>query len=91
MATTVVNVKRGPCDVYCGRPSKFGNRYRIGCDGSREDVIEKFRRDFYEKLVCDSKFLQAVLELKDQVLGCHCKPLPCHVDIIADFLDNSEG
>jgi hypothetical protein len=29
--------------VYIGRPSKWGNPFVIGRDGSREEVIEKYR------------------------------------------------
>lgn len=28
--------------VYIGRPSKWGNPFVIGCDGSRADVIAKY-------------------------------------------------
>jgi hypothetical protein len=30
-------------DVYVGRPSKWGNPFVIGRDGSREEVIAKYR------------------------------------------------
>ena len=29
--------------VYVGRPSKWGNRFVIGPDGSRDEVIAKYR------------------------------------------------
>ncbi|PIW12451.1 MAG: hypothetical protein COW35_01440, partial [Candidatus Infernicultor aquiphilus] len=30
-------------DVYIGRPSKWGNPFTIGKDGTRSEVIEKYR------------------------------------------------
>ena len=41
--TDVVHCKKAPFDVYIGRPSKWGNPYSIGPDGTREEVIEKYR------------------------------------------------
>ena len=40
--TTVVKIDQ-PYDVYIGRPSKWGNPFRIGPDGNREEVIRKYR------------------------------------------------
>lgn len=43
MPELVVHCKRDPHDVYIGRPSKFDNPFVIGPDGTREEVIEKYR------------------------------------------------
>ena len=68
------------------RLTEFGNPYRIGPDGTREEVIEKYRSYFEEKLK-DPKFKKAVLSLKGKVLSCWCKPLPCHGDVIEEYLN----
>jgi Domain of unknown function (DUF4326) len=34
---------RAPDRVYVGRPSKWGNPFLIGRDGSRDEVIAKYR------------------------------------------------
>ncbi|MDQ5843653.1 MAG: DUF4326 domain-containing protein [Thermoproteota archaeon] len=39
--TRVVHCKVEPFDVYIGRPSKWGNPFKIGKDGSREEVIQR--------------------------------------------------
>ena len=31
---------------------------------------------------------EEVLKLKDKILGCSCKPLACHGDIIKAYLDS---
>lgn len=86
--TTVVNIRYTKLyDVYCGRPSPFGNPFRIGPDGTREQVMAKFKDYFDRRIRRDMIFRAAVAMLKGKILGCYCKPLPCHCDIIADYLN----
>ena len=73
----VVNLRKYPYTVYIGRGSKFGNPFLIGKDGTREDVIKKFEVYARKQLVNGIAFLP-----KDAVLGCYCKPKPCHGDVI---------
>ena len=93
--TTVVNILKTPelVERYIGRPglgltSIFGNPYRLYKDGSREEIIIKFRKYFYNKIAKDPEFKQKVLELKDLRLGCFCAPQQCHGDVIANYLNN---
>ena len=85
--TKVVNCKKEKYDVYIGRPSIFGNPYKIGKDGSREEVIQKYKLFFYMKLSRNKEFFKKIWALKNKILGCYCKPLACHGDIIAEYLD----
>lgn len=83
--TTVGNLKDFATknDVFIGRGSKWGNPYRIGPDGTREEVIAK-----YEGYLDSRPDLVASLpELKDRNLVCYCKPLPCHGDVLARRAD----
>ena len=78
----VLNKKhlRGPTPnaVYVGRPSKWGNPFVIGRDGTREQVIEK-----YEQWLKQQPNLLACLgELTSKDLICWCFPLPCHADVL---------
>lgn len=85
VTTTVVHCKKEPYDIYIGRPSKWGNPYKIGPDGDRTTVITKF-----ENWVngFDPVFLQSeLMQLKDKVLGCYCAPLACHGDVLARLAD----
>ena len=92
--TRVVNKHKEPYDVYIGRPCIFGNPMRIGEKihqksepVTREDAIAWYKQYFYARLKTDSEFKQAVESLKGKVLGCYCKPLPCHGDIIVEYLE----
>jgi hypothetical protein len=74
--------------VYVGRPSKFGNPYEIGRDGTREEVIQK-----YEKwLLCDDSCpvtFADLLQLKGKDLVCWCAPEPCHADVLLKYIPTS--
>jgi hypothetical protein len=84
--TRVVHCKKEPFDIYIGRPSKWGNPFRIGKDGSREHVIQKYR-DWI--LANPNLMAQLTLELKGKTLGCWCKPNACHGDVLAELADKS--
>lgn len=84
MKTTVVNIKYKKANVFIGRPSKWGNPFVIGRDGTREEVIEKYKQ--WIKNQPDLLRL-APIELKGNKLGCFCKPLACHGDILAKIAD----
>ena len=77
--------------VYIGRPSIFGNPFKIGEDGDREEVIAKYRQHFYDKIRTDPGFKSDILKLQGKVLGCFCKPLACHGDVVAEYLNNLKG
>lgn len=90
--TTVVHCKREAYDVYIGRGSKWGNpfthkqgtaaRYIVG---SRDEAINSYREWI---TTGDGKpLLNDLHELKGKVLGCWCKPLACHGDILAELAD----
>lgn len=82
--TKVVNCKKEKCQVYIGRPGKWGNPFIIGIHGSREDVI-----DMYRKWIVNQKHLiSSLYELKDKKLGCWCKPASCHGDVLVEMVNN---
>jgi DNA-binding transcriptional regulator YdaS (Cro superfamily) len=60
--------------VFVDRRGPFGNPFKIGKDGDRDEVCDKF-----EKWIGDqSKILGRVDELRGKVLVCHCYPERCH-------------
>lgn len=83
MSTKVVNVKKYKGDyVPIFRGTKWGNPFKEGIDGTREQVIEK-----YEEYIRSKPELIADLpKLKDETLGCFCKPKGCHGDVIIKLL-----
>lgn len=89
--TTVVNRHTDPYDFLIDRTTIFGNRYYIGTHGTREEVIAKYKVYFNERIVTDKNFRDRVKALKGFQLGCCCAPLPCHGDVIAEWLESEES
>lgn len=78
----VVHCRKSKYDVYIGRPSKWGNPFEIGKDGDRFEVLKK-----YKEWIVEQPGLMADLhELDGKVLGCWCRPKPCHGNILADLV-----
>ena len=79
--------------IYCGRPKSLSNPYEIGKDGDRDEVIEKFKELADEEPSILNKEIKRLIRFVRQtkprvvVLGCHCKPLRCHCDVIKEMLD----
>ena len=67
--------------VYIGRPSKWGNPFVIGRDGSRADVIAKYRA----WIVAQPALMNALDELRGRDLTCWCAPLACHGDVLIEL------
>lgn len=75
--------------MYVGRPSPLGNPYALGKDGTREEVIEKYRLWLSARIKeRDPVVCTALLGiLPDHPLSCHCASKPCHAEAIAELLD----
>ena len=82
MKTKVVNLKNERYDTYIGRGSIWGNPFRIGQHGTRKEVIKKYRR----YILNSPRKLAKLHWLKGKRLGCYCKPLPCHGDILVELI-----
>jgi hypothetical protein len=82
---TVVHCKKAEYDVYIGRPSKWGNPFEIGIDGTREQVIAKYR----DWIQTQSELMEALPELQGKRLGCWCHPKPCHGDVLAELANRN--
>ena len=75
--------------VYVGRGgrgiphSTWGNPFKIGTDGSRDEVIEKFRG-----YLVSSGLGSRARELRGCTLVCHCRPdQPCHADVLIEHAE----
>lgn len=79
----VVHCKREKYDVYIGRPSKWGNPFRIGVDGTRTEVVQKYREWARNQVL-------PLHELRGKTLGCWCKPHVCHGDVLVELVEKQE-
>ena len=73
--------------VRIDRRSRWGNRWRLNpkSETSRRVAIGHYRR----WLTADTDYTRSLLEpLRGKRLACWCAPLPCHGDVILEWLDS---
>lgn len=94
-----------PNNVYIGRggivfidkqrfpkhSSNFANPYKIGRDGLREEVIEKYRGYITAKIKHDTLLEKELITLRGKNLGCWCFPEPCHGDVLIELLSKYDS
>ena len=74
----VVHCKKSAFDIYIGRPSKWGNPFVLGRDGTRSEVVAKYEA----WLRMQPHLMSSLHELRGKKLGCWCSPLACHGDVL---------
>jgi hypothetical protein len=67
--------------VYIGRPSKWGNPFVIGRDGTRSEVVARYR----SYLLGNTQLMAALPELAGKDLVCWCAPDACHGDVLVEL------
>lgn len=94
MHITIGRAKRGlgglqPGQAYVGRPSALGDPFVVGRNGSREEVIAKYRRWLWARLQepdspqeRELPLLLARAAAGELELLCWCHPLPCHAEVV---------
>lgn len=78
----IVHCKKDPYDVYCGRPSIWGNPFKESDGYTREECIDKYR----EWIKTQPELLAQLTELSGKVLGCWCAPKACHCEVLAELV-----
>jgi hypothetical protein len=81
--TTVVNRRDYDGDgVNIMRGTIWGNKYKIGRDGIRAEVVAKHRRD----VLANPEMIALIKKcLTGKTLICCCVPLECHGDVYAEI------
>lgn len=70
--------------VYVGRPSVWGNPWSIGKDGTREQVVQKYR-----DMVLSTGWSGSIKQdLRGKHLVCWCAPLACHADVLLEIANS---
>ena len=68
-------------NVYVGRPSKYGNKYKL-CNYSREEAVSLYKFNTLPLFTCAKLDL-----LRNKQLGCFCYPKLCHANVLVEALD----
>jgi hypothetical protein len=90
MKTTVINVDKlrggnAPEFLYIGRGSIWGNPHHI--DPYRRVTREKAIALYEAHVRRSPELLAALPQLVGKRLGCHCKPLACHGDVLVRLIE----
>ena len=93
----MVNLKNETYTRYIGRSGDFGNPFIIGPFCTRAESIERHRQwllkwlQHQEEVVIgiysNRWVIEHLEELRGEVLGCYCKPLACHGDVLVELLE----
>jgi len=98
MSVNVINLhdKRwknpGGITVRIDRKTIFGNPFVIGQDGTRDDVVRKYRQHMYDEYAENPEYqrkmnsLAVLVKCRTVHLACWCVPEACHGDEIVKFV-----
>lgn len=90
--TLLVNIRKNKSDIYIGRPSPWGNPFRMKYEDERLGVVTHHKqwlegirfKNFAQK---EREWILANLHmLEGKVLGCYCTPKLCHGDNYIDLI-----
>jgi len=85
--------------VYVGRPSKWGNPYKVGASKfilgiprgvsesgrlTRKEAIERYEWRLRATEI-GATLMEQIDELRGKDLVCWCAPLPCHADVLLEL------
>ena len=88
--TKVVHCKKEKYDVYIGRGSLWGNPFSHKpsiCAQVKVKTREEAIRRYKEWVVQQPHLMEKLPELRGKILGCWCKPKPCHGDVLVELLE----
>lgn len=79
----IVHCKKDSYTLYIGRPSKWGNPFSFKANTIAKFVVPTRQEsvDRYEEYARENLW-DSLEELNGKVMGCWCKPLACHGDIL---------
>ena len=75
--------------------SIWANPFKIGHDVTRDDVLYKYEKLLRDKLYTNdvnkadaaTTYKEDLLKLDGKILGCWCKPEPCHGDVLLKLIE----
>jgi len=92
----------GNSKIYIGRANKsyllkgsvLQNRFVIGQDGNREEVVAKYRQWLWQEVQKRGEVFDELVRIAERVkkgetvqLACWCKPLKCHGDVVKSCIE----
>lgn len=73
--------------IYVGRPTKFGNPFKVS-DSGRTSAVDQFR----EHAFSNPEYIQMVREeLAGKNLLCWCRTTNCHAHVLLEIANSPDG
>ena len=84
----IVNLKHEPDAVANGavridRRTRWGNSFVVGRDGTRDEVIARYRVELWRRIRAGEIALADLASLESRPLACWCWPARCHGEVLA--------
>ncbi len=84
----IVNLKHEPDAVARGavridRRTRWGNPFVVGKDGTRDEVIARYRAYLWRQICSGAIALADLAAIDGCVYACWCHPKPCHGTVLA--------
>ncbi len=79
--------------IKVDRSTHLGNPFKIGTDGTREQVIEKYRIHLPHLLADNPLAREAMQVIREHAhhnpltLDCWCAPKACHAEVIKEYVE----
>lgn len=74
------------------RRTRYGNPFVIGSDGSRGEVIAKYREWVLSSEDDEAQWIRDnMYDLRGKTLACWCAPLACHADVLTQLANETEA
>lgn len=70
--------------------SIWANPFKVAKDdeASRAECIERYRKHLKKQMDSGKITKEMLLELRGKTLGCWCKPLACHGDVLVEMIES---
>lgn len=83
----IKNEKTGNKERFPKISSNFANPYKIGKDGTRNEIIKKYKI-YIENILENNYSLQnELLNMRGKKLGCWCYPESCHGNVLLELIE----
>jgi len=82
-----ITTEDGKKERFPKKDSKFCNPFKVGRDGTLEEVVVKFENHIRKQIADGEIQVAELVGLKGKRLGCWCKPNLCHGDILLRLID----
>lgn len=78
--------------VYVGRPSKWGNPYKMYGETARQPVIDAYRSMLLHESTNPKSIYHQMRKVREELKGkdlvCWCAPKSCHADILLEIANS---